>query len=387
MIGAGNTDGAAAGFAQFEVFRQRPDRKIRCFLSHSLGDPGALDKLIAALPAHVDAVTFPRLSEAPSDTLSKALLEKIGSCDVLVYLRGGLSETSLWMSFERRYARRRNMEVYSFDPASREVKQFTEVPHNIIIPLMIRYQGEDDDTRVYKVLQWLLSERNVDSTIVSLPNGQQGKFDVLGWEEANKNMRLVGLEFHSSPRNGPGLDRKSWDFYRALRLGGTVVLFLTNAACEVPWPHADLYLDVLARDGGDPTFDRPKVVWLDPPDSGRIEAAFERLGDRPDNLMFRAAVRKSIQSLLLRHGEDSTRPLDEGIPLWRALLLDREREIDWKQVDTLLIDLEFVAQRRRTRAPDARFESQEQAAKREARQAVERMQHSPKYKVLPDDVF
>jgi hypothetical protein len=79
--------------------------------------------------------------------------------------------------------------------------------------------------------------------------------------------------------------------------------------------------------------------------------------------------------------------LDEGIPLWRALLLDREREIDWKQVDTLLIDLEFVAQRRRTRAPDARFESQEQAAKREARQAVERMQHSPKYKVLPDDVF
>lgn len=372
-MGAKETTDGLGGFEQLEIFRQRPDRLVRCFMSHSYEDGTALAKMRAALPAHVEQVIFPQLPEARSDALSKALLETIGNCDVLVYLRGGRSETSLWTNFERRYARRRNIEVYSFDPNTGEVRKFIDEPHNIVIPLMIRYQGEDDDARVYKVLQWLLLNRNVASTVVSLPREREGTFDHARWMEANSSIRRVGLEFHAGSGRDKGIDRELWNFYRAVQLGGTVMLFLTNAACEVAWPHADLYLDVLTRDGGDPTFDRPKIVWMEPPDRRRIDAAFECLGDRPDNLNFRVAVRKSIESLVLGNGKASSRPLDSGTPLWRTLALERNGEIDWKKVDTLLIDLEFAAQRRNTRAPDTRFEHHEQAAKREAQNAIERM--------------
>ena len=87
----------------------------KCFISHAYADGIARDSLIKSLPSGVEAVVFPPITVQPDQFVSNRLIESLLSCDGLIYLAGGASDSSFWVAFERDYALRAGKQVFLAD--------------------------------------------------------------------------------------------------------------------------------------------------------------------------------------------------------------------------------------------------------------------------------
>jgi hypothetical protein len=109
------------------------------------------------LPDHVEAVIFPRQEPNPELAVSNNIIVKILDCPGLIYLKGGASEKSFWVSFERDYALRSNRVVFAYDPKRRRLTRDTSSP----LPLDIAVVSHRADTeRVERLLSWMADERH-----------------------------------------------------------------------------------------------------------------------------------------------------------------------------------------------------------------------------------
>ncbi len=130
-----------------------------CFVSHSYDDDAALKKLRKLLPKSVNAVTFPRQEPDPSKPVSSEIIPTILDCTGLIYLEGGSSCKSFWVSFERDYALRSGRKVFAFDPGSGTLRRDTSSP----IPLRAAMAYHDaDERRVRELLSWMVAERHFE---------------------------------------------------------------------------------------------------------------------------------------------------------------------------------------------------------------------------------
>src|SRR5262249_19237970 len=100
--------------------RRSPMEKLdlprRCFISHSYKDATAREHLLSLLPPSVEPIIFPPITVQPDQMVSNHLIESILDCDAVICLRGGASDESFWVAFERDYAIRAGKRVFSFDP-------------------------------------------------------------------------------------------------------------------------------------------------------------------------------------------------------------------------------------------------------------------------------
>lgn len=131
----------------------------KCFISHAYADAVARDRLIAHLPAGVQAQVFPPITVGPTQFVSNSLIKSLLGCDGLVYLNGGHSESSFWVAFERDYALRTGKQVFSADPKTLEIS-----PHSgcaLDLAAFASYHRADR-TRVSEIAEFMKRERYVD---------------------------------------------------------------------------------------------------------------------------------------------------------------------------------------------------------------------------------
>ncbi len=129
----------------------------RCFISHSYQDGAVVESLIKMLQDHVEPVVFPRQEPDPQRAVSNEIIVKILDCPGLIYLKGGASEKSFWVSFERDYALRSKRVVYAYDPKRRRLTCDTSSP----LPLDIAVVSHRSDReRVERLLSWMANERH-----------------------------------------------------------------------------------------------------------------------------------------------------------------------------------------------------------------------------------
>jgi hypothetical protein len=94
----------------------------RCFISHSYKDLQARQRLLDSLPSTVQPVIFPAIEALSEKMLRYELIRALEQCDGLIYLEGGYSDTSIWVAFERDYARRAGKPVFAFDTLSGQLR-------------------------------------------------------------------------------------------------------------------------------------------------------------------------------------------------------------------------------------------------------------------------
>lgn len=90
----------------------------RCFISHSYKDLQARQRLLESLPSAVEPIIFPLIEARSEQMLRSELIRALETCDGLIYLQGGYSDTSFWVAFERDYARRAGKPVFAYDAHS-----------------------------------------------------------------------------------------------------------------------------------------------------------------------------------------------------------------------------------------------------------------------------
>lgn len=126
------------------------------FISHSYGDRASKDKLLKSLPKGVIPVVFPREEPDPHSAVSNGIVKELRSCSGLIYLEGGRSQKSVWVNFERDYARRAGLKVFSFEPQSGRLREDKEPAVPLDVELII---GEDPEQRADELLRWMKVER------------------------------------------------------------------------------------------------------------------------------------------------------------------------------------------------------------------------------------
>jgi len=171
----------------------------KCFISHAYADARARDELIANLPSDIDARVFPPITVSPDQFVSNRLIQSLTECDGLIYLKGGASERSFWVAFERDYALRSGKQVFSADAETFELARHSGNP--LDLATFASYHQEDLP-RVQEIAYFLRKERYFDLWL-DFENIQPGG----RWDESIR----VALE-----------DR--------LRRGGYVVLFWSHLA-------------------------------------------------------------------------------------------------------------------------------------------------------------
>ncbi len=95
----------------------------KCFISHSYSDVEAIDTLKDRLPDSVQPYVFPKVDTSPEEMASTTILADIRRCDTLIYLRGGYSEESGWVTLERDYGIRAGLDVYVYDVETRSIRR------------------------------------------------------------------------------------------------------------------------------------------------------------------------------------------------------------------------------------------------------------------------
>jgi hypothetical protein len=100
----------------------------KCFIWHSYADTAARERLLCILADSVTPVVFPPIQARPHEFVSKPLIEAILDCDGLIYLRGGVSDRSSWVAFERDYALRSSNPVFRYDVSTSELSQDSDKP-------------------------------------------------------------------------------------------------------------------------------------------------------------------------------------------------------------------------------------------------------------------
>ena len=131
----------------------------KCFISHAYADKESCNRLIKSLPTHVEAMVFPPITVPPDRLVSSELVESLLDCDGLIYLRGGASDRSFWVAFERDYALRAGKMVYSMDIDSMQLSPHVEPPSDLAA--FASYHREDA-SHVKKIVDHLNYERHFD---------------------------------------------------------------------------------------------------------------------------------------------------------------------------------------------------------------------------------
>lgn len=129
------------------------------FISHSYKDAAVRDEMLKQLPGHVEPFIFPPISVAPHEFVSNALIEAILDCDGLIYLNEGESAKSFWVAFERDYALRANISVYSYTPSVQNLSLHNAPAMDLkIFPAF----ALDDLPIVQSILRFMKHERYFD---------------------------------------------------------------------------------------------------------------------------------------------------------------------------------------------------------------------------------
>lgn len=169
-------------------------RSGKYFISHSYKDVQVRDNIIKKLPSGMEPFIFPPINAKPDEFVNSHLIEAILSCDGLIYLRGGHSEKSFWVAFERDYALRIGMPVYAADPNTLKIE--LDKSQSLDLAIFSTYSSKDR-TQINKITEYLSSQRY---------------FDV--WIDVEK--LLPGQDWFSEIKNG--LDQ-------TVRRGGYTVVF------------------------------------------------------------------------------------------------------------------------------------------------------------------
>jgi hypothetical protein len=312
----------------------RPDNQLppgRYFVSHAYEDKEALAALRESLPQDVEPVIFPPIAVPPTQAVSDELISAIVSCQGLVYLSSSVSLDKFWVQFERRYALRRKMPVYGFDPASKRFRADQSDVANLIAPFWNNSIARDRD-RALEILEWLQGKRNVHASPISGANT-----DLTGPDE-------------------PASFKRKFDI-----LGGTVVVFVSNESFSRPWPFADAdFLNSLDMQKMERFLSCSEVVWLGTPDLGLVH--------RPYN----AFTEAEPTDVLLR------RMIGRTVAKGRAIAVESDGEINWNRVDDLLVHIEFWAHQQATLGSDTITEEVRKARLHDAKWELEL--HSSKKK-------
>lgn len=131
----------------------------KCFISHAYADSATRDQLIQRLPHSIEVVVFPPITVKPHQFVSDRLIRAILDCDGLIYLRGGRSDYSFWVAFERDYALRAGKQVFAADPVTLDVVRDTGTP--LDLAAFASYH-RSDMPRVREIADYLIRERYFD---------------------------------------------------------------------------------------------------------------------------------------------------------------------------------------------------------------------------------
>lgn len=118
-----------------------------------------MKKLRRALPDGVELVTFPRAEPKPRQAVSNKIIPKILDCPGLIYLTGGASSKSFWVSFERDYALRTNRKVFAYTPSTGTFRLDRSPPISLELTVMFHMSDED---RVRRLISWMARERQFE---------------------------------------------------------------------------------------------------------------------------------------------------------------------------------------------------------------------------------
>ena len=138
---------------------QLEDLPKRCFISHSYKDTAAMTKLRRSLPDDVELVSFPRAEPNPRQAVSNEIIPKILDCPGLVYLTGGGSSKSFWVSFERDYALRSGRDVFAYTPTNGSFRRDQSPPIQLALTVMFHQSDED---HIRRLTSWMARERHFD---------------------------------------------------------------------------------------------------------------------------------------------------------------------------------------------------------------------------------
>lgn len=132
----------------------------KCFISHAYADAESRDRLIKNLPSEVEAIVFPPITMSPETLVSNELIESLMACEGLIYLRGGASDRSFWVAFERDFSLRAKKEVYVVDIKSMQLSRDNSPALDLAI---YPTYHQDDAEHVEKIIDFLNHERFFDS--------------------------------------------------------------------------------------------------------------------------------------------------------------------------------------------------------------------------------
>jgi hypothetical protein len=178
-----------------------------CFISHAYQDEEIVRDLLERLPGTISPFIFPPIKVPPDERVSDDLVKAILQCPGLIYILGGRSSESEWVSFERDYARRARKLIFSYDAKIQHFARDSSAP--LALPVFPSYAGKDR-SRVQQVTHFM----------------QKRYFDV--WTEESLKPGSSFVEETSR-----GLETR-------LASGGYVVSFISKHVIESVYVRAEL---------------------------------------------------------------------------------------------------------------------------------------------------
>lgn len=141
-------------------FRKRGDLPHgKCFVSHAYEDTPALENLRKHIGSQVNLFEFPPISVPPEQMVSNDLITAIRNSDSLIYIKGGASDNSPWVTLERNYALQSKMDVYYFETNDDSIGRDTSDP--LDLPVYASY-SHTDGARVRNLVDFMARERSFD---------------------------------------------------------------------------------------------------------------------------------------------------------------------------------------------------------------------------------
>src|SRR5215467_5418686 len=120
------------------------------FISHAYRDRKPLRRLLQHLPPGVSPYVFPPIQVSPVDYVSNPLIDALARSTGVIVLKGGHSDASFWVAFERDYALRAGKLVHAFDPTTGQFERLTLHPDEpMTLPLAIHcFVSINDRTKI-----------------------------------------------------------------------------------------------------------------------------------------------------------------------------------------------------------------------------------------------
>ncbi len=277
----------------------------KLFVSHAYADDTALHRLVGCtLPDGAAPVVFPAIEVQPSQRVSDHLMRAIRDSDGLVYLDTERSQASLWVQFERNYARRLGKPVFAFDPSRRSFGADTGAAVDPIVAVNWNMAVARDGDRVRDVAHHLY---------------ELHKFEIRGDKH-----RHIDNDMRQMLDSNDGLRQK-------MAAGGIGLLFLSNEGVCGGWHDwADPFTHRRARKDAEPippgytderfvalSSARCLHIWLDQPDMDRIGRLLDG-GMRADWPTFSRVVKVGLA------GPDH-------------LVVSDGQTLDWNRVDDIMV--------------------------------------------------